>query len=443
MHEQLLRQALESGKTTSRKARSKVSSAAVSKTTSPAASRPVSRNTSHQSDSDSDSSDDSDFTTYSTTDLVAPEDPDSPLEVKMQGLSTRIEQITNRKRSSVQGREESLNGFAYALRSRYALMEISPSIEELVPAILKSVKASQTEKETVLALKALALILATVPSENIYDAVSNPTKKIITDSPFMLARVAAIHTLGAATFFGGAGEEETQEIMSFLFEIIESDGCSIEADDNGKVVTAALEEWGFLATNLYDMEEASEEAIEVFAGQLESSDVGVQVAAGENIALLYEKSYTPLEEGEQLEVTEEDSDEEGRKSPKQVKRYTVYRREDQLKDTLGSLASTSSRRLSKKDRKILHSSFADILNSVEHPTRGPCYSNAIDDVTGYAYGSRMSVGIGRSGQMTIQSWWKLHRLRAMKRIFQSGFIEHASTNPIVLQSLLQGPDLVA
>lgn len=282
---------------------------------------------------------------------------------------------------------------------------------------------------------ALALMLISEPSDNMYDAVVGPIKLIVTDSKEHNAKVAAVHALGVATFFGGASLDETQSIMDFFLEIIESDGEMVEASDSGDVVTAALEEWGFLATQLEDMEETSEEPMDAFIEQLESSDINVQIASGENIALLFEKSYTEREDDEEPPPPPEDDDEEEAEDPNMIKRYTVYRRQDQLTHTLEGLATASSRRMSKKDKKSLHSNFADILNSVEHPTRGPRYSNAIDIETGRPYGSRMMITVGGKSQMIIDKWWKLHRLKALRRILQGGFLVHYADNEVVFDTL--------
>jgi hypothetical protein len=226
--------------------------------------------------------------------------------------------------------------------------------------------------------------------------------------------------------------------MAFFLDIVESDGLSIDAHDEGPVVIAALEEWGFLASALDDLEEATEPAMEAFVEQLESADAGVQGAAGEAIALLYEKSYTPLEDDEEPEpASDHDSDADEPRAPsKMVKRYTVYRRQDQLLHTLDALANASSRRISKKDRKTLHATFADIRNSVEKPTRGPKYSTAIDQETGRVYGGgRMKVKINRNCEVRIDKWWKLQRLNALRRVLQAGFTLHYDENEAVSRCL--------
>lgn len=259
-------------------------------------------------------------------------------------------------------------------------------------------------------------------------------KHSYTDSEFPSVKTAAIHTLGTAAVYGGAAESELEDIMDDLLEIVETDGSSVEAADIGEVVAAACEEWGFLGTSVDDLEDKTEGAMEAFVEQLESNETSVQIAAGENIALLYEKSYTPREADDGPASDEED--EEGYElDSKSVKRYEVYRQKNQLEHTLIQLANESSKRIAKKDRRALHTNFNDILSTVEYPPRGPRYQKAIDQETGKRYGSRMTVRIHKTGNMKIDKWWKLHRLQALRRLLGGGFVVHYEKNAVVFESL--------
>lgn len=281
---------------------------------------------------------------------------------------------------------------------------------------------------------AIALTIITVPSDSVYDGVFQTIKHTYTDSEYPSVKAVAIHALAASAIFGGASDSEIEEIMDDLLEIIESDGSSVEAADNGDVVAAACEAWGFLATSIDDVEDRTETAMDAFVEQLESSDTSVQIAAGENIALLFEKSYTERETDDGPASDEEDEEGEPIDSS-YVKRYEVYRQKSQLEHTLSQLATESSRRIAKKDRKTLHVNFADILNTVEHPSRGPRYQKAIDQETGRRYGSRMTVRIHKTGSMKIDRWWKLHRLQALRRVLGGGFVVHYEHNEVVFDSL--------
>ncbi|OAX76992.1 hypothetical protein ACJ72_08714 [Emergomyces africanus] len=252
--------------------------------------------------------------------------------------------------------------------------------------------------QTVLALKAVSLTALTFLDETIYDQMAAVLRRTITDSPSLPIKAAAIHCLGACTFFGGAGEDDIIDQMNFLLEIVSSDGHYANAGDDADVVTAALEEWGFLATEVEDLEHESEDAIEAFAEQLESSESSVQIAAGENIALLYEKSYTPLEDGETIDEGVEDdenefSDEEGSSflsddednsnnnnnnnssggtgsGPRLIKRYNAYHNTPRILNQVDALAHISGRHINKKSKRSLHANFSSILNTIANPRRG-------------------------------------------------------------------------
>lgn len=279
-------------------------------------------------------------------------------------------------------------------------------------------------------------MLITEPSESLYDMLSGPVKSMVEDSQSTRVKAAAIHAMGTAAFYGGAASEEVEDTMAFLLDIIESDGASVEADDAGDVVAAAAEEWGFLATQLEDMEDLSAEAVEAFVEQLDAGDIAVQIAAGENIALLYEKSFTELEDDEDPAEAHVDSDDEGARKhgPKMVRRYAACRQEHLLLQKLKHLSNVSSKHVSKKDRRTLHSNFSDVLSSVEHPTRGPRYSRAMNE-DGQLYGSQMMVKIGRSGVLRIRSWEQLHRLKSLRRVLQSGFLAHYADNHVVFETI--------
>ena len=374
-------------------------------------------------------------------------------------LADRIEEILARKGSTVQGREKCYKTYIHILVNQYAEEHIRGKEDEIVLAFLKSIKEQKSENETVLAIKgrprsrsepffivylygftAIAITLMTSPSDQIYEAASTPLKRTISHSNSHAAKTASIHALGTCAFWGGASDDEILEIMDFLLEIITSDGHTINAPDEPGPVVAALEEWGFLSTQIDDLSEQSEDAVEAFAEQINSSYPSVQIAAGENIALMYEKSFKQIVPDEDSVGEYSDSDliadpDDESEKPKLIRLYPAYRRTDQLIHDLSAIASISTHHLSKLDRKTLRTNFSDILNSVEHPTRGPRYKNAISDETGKRYGSRMVVKINKGGAMRIDKWWKLHRLQGLRRVLQGGFVGHYEKNELVFETL--------
>jgi hypothetical protein len=359
-----------------------------------------------------------------------------------QELGDRIQEILDRKRSSVQGREEALRAFCRLTKYHYAVEELNGTVEALLAAFARSVRTEVSDLEATLALRAIELLAISAFDNTIYENAEPLLTRTVRDSTSPAIKAAAIQCLGACTVFGGAGTDGMLEQMTFFLDIIASDGQSVEAKDDPVVVTAAIQQWGFLATEIDDFEEESEEAVQIFMDQLDSSDSNVQISSGENIALLYEKSYTPEEDDEDEDEESGDSDESDKHDndpttgPKLVKRYNAYHNTPELEAQLHNLATIHTKQISKRDKKSLHSNFASILTTVENPRRGPRYNTAIDQNTNRHYGSTLTVKIGRHGVMSIDRWWKWVRLTALRRVLQGGFAEHYfQGNRFVLDSL--------
>jgi len=436
----LRRQIFESGKTVSRKAASREAS----RTNSPASSKQTSRQGSRNASRAPSDEEDSGFLSDETSMSIGSLDDENPEQDNPDWeheLGERIQEILDRKRSSVQGREEALQVFCRLTKYHYTVEEIHGVVPDLLAAFERSVRTEVSVREATLALRAIELLVISAFDNTVYENTESLLTRTVRDSASPLVKAAAIHCLGACTIFGGAGEDGILEQMGFLLDIIASDGQSIDATDDPTIVTAALQQWGFLATEVDDFEEESEEAVQIFMDQLDSSDSYVQIAAGENIALLYEKSYSPQEDDEDEESADsnDDSDEHEHDStsgPKLVKRYNAYHNTPELESQLQNLATIHGKQISKRDKKSLHSNFASILTTVENPGRGPRYNTAIDQNTNRHYGSTLTVKIGRHGVMTIDRWWKWVRLTALRRILQGGFSEHYfQGNRSVLNSL--------
>ncbi len=329
-----------------------------------------------------------------------------------------IGEILDRKGSSTSGRENHLAVYAKYVTSHYLADVLYNRVEELLPAFIKSIRADTSEGETTMALRALAVTAITYESA-LYETVSSPLKRAISDSQSTSVKAAAIHALGICTMFGGAGEEEILDNLTFLLEIVSSDGAFIDASDSVEVVAAALHTYGLLVTEVDDLEHESEDAVTAFLDQLDASHAKVQIAAGENIALLYEKCYTPREE--------DDESSEGQDSPEDevsgdrahihsylVKRYNPYHNTKEVIDKVQALASFSSKSVNRRDKRSLHQAFAIIASSIEDPRAGLQSNNA----------SKMVVRIHKDGEMRVDKWWKLMRLNAVRRLLGSGFVNH-------------------
>ncbi|RKF71478.1 Uncharacterized protein C20F10.03 [Golovinomyces cichoracearum] len=427
----LRRQALESKKTVSRKALSKEQDRSLPRSNLRTRSRTSGQN---RSDENNIQFSDGGQNLNPTDDVISIDSLATNSDKWTLDIVDRIEEIKDRKRSSAKGREKALLQYTRILMNHFAHDEIKDRTSDILPAILKSLKAQSSEQEVFQALLAIALTTITAPSDTIYANTEQELRRLYRISNFNQVKTTTIHTLSTVAIYGGASDFEINEIMDEFIDIVESDGSSIDAPDSGAVVAAACEAWGYLATYLDELEEKVSDGIEAFVEQLYSSDTSVQIAAGENIALLFESSYTDSRaEDDQVHESEDEGSYVNHSNS--VARFEVYKKKDQLMHTLTELANKSSKHIAKKDRKNLHLCFSDIINTIEHPTYGPRYQNALDMETGKSYGSRMTFSIPKMGSLKIDRWWKSYRLRALKRMLGGGIFVHIRENEAVLDSI--------
>jgi hypothetical protein len=95
------------------------------------------------------------LSTNSIDEILNGEDVDVSEEAWKAELNTRIEQISNLKRSSTEGRADSLTAYAHILMARYARDEIESHMGDLLPSMLRSIRQEATEREVVAALKGM------------------------------------------------------------------------------------------------------------------------------------------------------------------------------------------------------------------------------------------------------------------------------------------------
>ncbi|KAI1778645.1 interferon-related developmental regulator-domain-containing protein [Hypoxylon cercidicola] len=299
--------------------------------------------------------------------------------------------------------------------------------------LLKNIRGRRTAQGALWALRALSITILTTGSEQIYDCVYPTLKTLCQDTEYdddnEAVKVACIRTMAISIMCGGGSGAAAEEFLDFLMDIIESDGHVIDAGDNGPVVAAALDAWGFVASDLEDLEDESTRALEAFMEQLDSTDVNVQIAAGADIALLLEAARDH----------EEETDEP----------WNMRYDQDKLLQRLTALTKESSKSISKKNRRQLHSSFNSVVTSLEHG-KGPGYSTARrfasnphtggnrtdfkEDSQEYGYRQKFRI---QDISITIDTWSLSSRLGMLKAVLGNGLSSHYLFNPVV-KDLLSG-----
>lgn len=418
MHDLRKQAILESGKTTSRKKQRNIQSGATTPNISRVASAVASRDV---------SDDESDFGTGSVQSLdrlVA----SLPVELWTADLNERIESICDRKRSSTGGREGTINAFNNLLTYHFAQDELKPRETELLGSLIKSVKSDESSREVEVALRAIALIMITNPSDETFTLVHDVVKTAAEESAYIDAKVIAIRTLAIVMYYSDSPLDESDEMMEWLSEIVSSDGMTVGEEDSSDIVVATLEAWGLLATQFDELPPSAESAIDAFIDQLESTSTEVVCAAAQVLALLIEISYA--------DVGEEDDDED--EEPEEVwkpKKYALSHQAHRIANLLEQRSKLSTKSISKRDRQSFQSCIRDVLLTIEDPRRGPGYSTALDR-DGYVLGSRMKVTIDNVGnKITIDKWWMLLRLNPLKKLLRAGFVSHYKSNPAVMDAL--------
>ncbi len=423
----LHRRALGGGKTISRKARSKPESGLSSLNHSPNGSR-VNSQANSQAGSRYASEDEfavsdsevEDIMTMSTNSFSGDEDAGG---LWAERLQDRVTELQDQKRSSFQSREANLGGYNHLLKHHFAQRQLSRSVAELMPIFLKGAKNGASDEERLRALKAFTLTVLTCPSETVFEEAMPILKGACQDSEDEASMVEAIYALCVAVTYGGGSSDAAEETLDFFLEVIESDGQSVNASDNGAVVTAALHAWAFIASHMDDLTAQSESAIEAFMEQLDSSDPDVQTSAGVNIALLFESARDYEEEtGESFGM-----------------QYNQHR----IVTRMGEIVRDSSKAVSKKGRRQLRSNFASIVTSLERG-KGPGYSTAgragpnphtggprtdeHGDFQEFGYRQRIRI----YNQFLLINTWSLHaRVELLKILLGGGFGIHYLENPVV------------
>ncbi|RYP89306.1 hypothetical protein DL770_004458 [Monosporascus sp. CRB-9-2] len=425
---------LESGKTVSRKARSRPESVRGSPLGSPAQSRASSRAASRYASEEEDVSD-SEYEESVDSSVINSDDGEDVAATWTARLQDRIAELLDRKRSSAKGRETTLIAYTHLIRHHYAAEQIENHFRELIPALLRSIRAGANYEETVAALKALTLTILSTQSESVYDHVWLSLKAVCQNSEEESVKVEAIEAMSIATMCGGGSAEAAEDLLDFLIEIIESDGHSVDAPDNGHVVSAALRAWGFVASHLDDLQDQSEQALEAFTEQLDSTDVAVQIAAGTNVALVFEAAR---------EHEEDEEDGTGDVAAGWNLQYDQHR----LVQRMTALTRESSKAISKRDRKQLHASFASVVTSLERG-KGPGYSTARRHASNpHTGGSRAEAGdFGDAGfreygyrerlrvhniSMVVNTWSLSARVGMLRSVLGGGLAAHyLEGNPAV------------
>jgi len=332
------------------------------------------------------------------------EDPSEQLDAK---LTETIELLTDKKAAS---RLSALTALNTELGSQILKTFLLDNRLETVFEYLTSCVKKGDVNETSAACRSLALIALTVgfDAESMIESLSSSLTPVIKNQGKPTAtRASAVLALGVLCFACTSAEEEkstlaSMALFSSMWQQARSSRIRMALEVGPELVAQCIESWGLLATTLPTSKRAGvvmEEHIPVLMSLLEHKSLDVRIAAGENIALLFDANNN---------CPKPDYGLEGKKG-------VVDKKE--LNNRLSALANDGERYKGRKERAIQRSKFRDIIQTViegEEPSE--------------------SIKVGAQ-KYDLRGWVQMIQLATLRQVLQQGFLIHFTNNELLAQIL--------
>ncbi|KAL5036054.1 hypothetical protein BDV3_004796 [Batrachochytrium dendrobatidis] len=295
------------------------------------------------------------------------------------------------KRASV--RETALNQIIKGLSNKYRHDLLDGKMSSWIDPVKRC--ARRDGPEGILANRVLSLLWISGGSQPaFYDDVIKILQDGIRDGSSEI-KPSSIIALAIISLIEDMGDSATWELLDYFEDVISAH------DEEEIVIHAAVEAYGLLypSASTRQGQEGYNRILDAHVELLESDDVDVRIAAGENIAIVIEDRMATAEEDE---------------APKTE---PYYESKNELLQQLRFLSQDSQRHRAKKERSVQKSAFRDILNTVESNTT-PLVKLKIKQET-----------------LECNSWIKIRRLNALRDAIGEGFSVHLSENQTVQQIL--------
>ncbi|CDS03667.1 hypothetical protein LRAMOSA01068 [Lichtheimia ramosa] len=367
---------------------------------------PASSRAASEDEDDLDVASEASFGTVDSTGLL----DDSTLEDE---LRRSVDDLGEKRTST---RETALTKINRLLANHFcgSIFEANASRQEaLLQLLVRSLRKPGTSQEAVLAARGIGLTFISEGDieageiEDLFGMVLKLLKNCINTSTDPQLKCQCIETLAMVTFIA-ASTSDTCGGMDYFYNILVTEGECIQPDeklsqnDMNPILYASLRAYGLLYASIYgdargSWEDAFDESQGVMPAHLDllqSGNKDIRVAAGENIALMFECVNVTKRMFDQ-DVEEEEEDE-----------MPEYGEMDELRDMLQRLATDSNRRVNKQDRKEQKSAFRDIVRTVEDGTRP---------------NQKLKIG-GRA--LYFRGWAKIIELAAFRSFLGSGLARH-------------------
>ncbi|KAJ1891398.1 Interferon- developmental regulator 1 [Kickxella alabastrina] len=304
-------------------------------------------------------------------------------------LGDALESVGDKR---VVSREKGLSTIVRVMSLRFIGDGLENSRVTLLEALKRSVRNNKSEKEALLALLAIGQWFVNFGMEhaNEYASIDKQLKTLISDHKVDSVRALALNMLGLANFISGTDHNDAAGVMRFISDRF----FSATAAAPVVVLRQALETYGFLMTVLVAGNRALAERTfqqSDFQGHMKAlcaETIDLRLAAAQNFALMHEALS---HDGHLYE----------------------FDQQEELVATLLSIKHESSKRHGKRVTQAQRSAMRDVLKSIE---------------TGKAPKMQL-IFVGRS--VVFDRWERIIRLHVFKAVLGSGLPVHFVDNPLL------------
>ncbi|KAJ1937645.1 Interferon- developmental regulator 1 [Kickxella alabastrina] len=304
-------------------------------------------------------------------------------------LGDALESVGDKR---VVSREKGLLTIVRVMSLRFIGDGLENSRVTLLEALKRSVRNNKSEKETLLALLAIGQWFINFGMEhaNEYASIDKQLKTLINDHKTDSVRALALNMLGLANFISGTDHNDAAEVMRFISDRF----FSATAAAPVVVLRQALETYGFLMTVLVAGNQALAERtfqqsdFQAHMKALCAESIDLRLVAAQNFALMHEALS---HDGHLYE----------------------FDQQEELVATLLSIKHESSKRHGKRVTQAQRSAMRDVLKSIE---------------TGKAPKMQL-IFVGRS--VVFDRWERIIRLHVFKAVLGSGLPVHFVDNPLL------------
>jgi hypothetical protein len=333
-----------------------------------------------------------------------------------------IEILENdRRTSSLEAREGALLLILSDITQKYDPNKIS---DKLMDLLVKAYKNSRSDLESMLSLQALCIVSACEDSEIDLEQITDILPKIWsfithkqgTENSVKTNMVYSYCLLQYFMLFG-SGAFNVDSIIDDLMEFAEG-----LTSDEAPVISAALISTGLLTSIMPNPNSVIDQYLPSFIDFLENPSTDVKLAAGKVIAL-YFQIYNYKEKLDEDDSEGTDDDEGERNHIQFIDYHDLYA-------TLKELASQSSKKLGKKDKREQKSLFKDVIKTIEHfSSKSSRRSLTSEDLI------ITHLRLSRSKSLSVDSWNKLLLIQMYKWLYGPGIHTHIANNSFIQETV--------